>query len=154
MLQNKKLNCWFGKLKNYNFKNFSHFAFRISHLKNKRGAIGILTSLVLGVVLVMLAVSVVLTGISSRSNTFNLNQSQAVFIGFEGCIESALIRLNRDNAYVGESLIVDGVNCSVSISGIDEERTVTVTGSKNNITRDAVLDVQLSPNFGIIDWNE
>lgn len=121
---------------------------------NNKGAIGILTTLVLGIVLVMLAVMVVLTGISSRTNAFVFNQSEKTFIGMEGCIEDALVRLSRDDTYVGGTYDVGNVECNTVITGADTTRQVTVTGTQDTITRDAVLSVQVDPDFAIIEWNE
>lgn len=129
--------------------NFKRLTVKI---RNQRGAVAMLTTLVLSSVLVMLAVSVVLTGISSRANAFVLKQSENVFVSFEGCIENALIRLNRDNGYLGHSFSVNDVDCTVSVSGSGDERTVTASGNKDEVTRDVSLQVQLTPNFGIIDW--
>ncbi len=121
---------------------------------NNRGAIGILTTLVLGIILIMLAVTVVLTGISSRTNAFMFNQSETVFVLTEGCIENILVLLSRDNDYSGGSYEVSDVDCTSSISGSDPNRDVTVTGTKDTITRDASLSVQVDPDFAIINWGE
>lgn len=129
--------------------NFKRLTVKI---RNQRGAVAMLTTLVLSSVLVMLAVSVVLTGISSRANAFVLKQSENVFVSLEGCIENALIRLNRDNGYLGHSFSVNDADCTVNVSGSGDERTVTVSGNRDEVTRDVSLQVQLTPNFGIIDW--
>lgn len=121
---------------------------------NNKGAIGILTTLVLGIVLVMLAVAVVLTGISSRTNAFVFNQSEKTFIGLEGCIEDALVRLSRDNTYAGGMYDVGDVECEAVVSGSGTDRQLTVSGTFDTITRDALLNVQLDPSFGIINWAE
>jgi|GEM_PF-1995078 len=121
---------------------------------NNKGAIGLLTTLVLGIILIMLAVTIVLTGISSRTNAFILNQSEKVFISMEGCAEEAFIHVSRDNDYSGGSYEVDGVDCTASISGSDPNRNIIVTGIKDTITRDASLSVQVDPDFAIISWNE
>lgn len=123
-------------------------------LKNQRGAIGILTTLLLSAVLVMMAVTVVLTGISSRANAFVLNESEKVFIAMEGCTEEALIQLSRDDNYNGDSYTVDGVNCTVYVAGSGGNRDLVIDGTKDNLTRDISLSVQIDPNFGIIDWEE
>jgi len=126
----------------------------LKYLPSNKGAIGILTTLVLGIVLVMLATMAVLTGISSRTNAFVFNQSEKTFIGMEGCIEDALVRLSRNNAYGGGLYDVGDVECEAVVSGADPTRQVIVTGTRDTIVRDAVLSVQLDPDFGIIEWNE
>lgn len=131
-------------------KNFN----MLHSFKNQRGAIGILTTLLLSAVLVMMAVTVVLTGISSRANAFVLNESEKVFIATEGCTEEALIQLSRDDAYSGDNYTVDGVSCTVYVAGSGVNRNLVIDGTKSNLTRDISLSVQIDPNFGIIDWEE
>ncbi len=97
---------------------------------------------------------VVLTGVSSRTNAFVFNQSEKTFIGMEGCIEDALIRLSRDETYAGGLYDVGDVECEAVVSGADTTRQVTVAGTRDTITRDAALNVQLEPSFGIIGWGE
>ena len=123
-------------------------------IRNNKGAIGILTALILGAVLTMLAVTILLTGISSRNNAFLLNQSDKVFIPLEGCAENALIMLNRDDTYAGGTYALFGLNCSVVVSGSGSTRNLAVTAEKDGITRDMAMSVQLTPDFGIIEWTE
>ena len=119
-----------------------------------KGSVGILTAIVLGSVLTILAVTILLTGISSRNNALILNQSEQVFIPLEGCADNTLILLKRDNSYSGGSYTVDGVNCTAAINGTDNERDIAISAEKGNIRRDLAIRVQLKPEFGIIEWNE
>ena len=108
----------------------------------------------LSFVLILIVVNVVLVGISSRANVFYLNQSEKVFIKTDGCTEEALIRLNRDNSYSGGVFTIGEVECTVSVSGMDPDRDITITGVGDEITRDLFIRVQLIPTFGIIDWSD
>ena len=126
----------------------------MKYFTQTKGAIGILTTIVFGSVLVILAVGVVLSGISSRQNAFVFTQTELVFVATEGCSEEALIQLSRNNAYTGGNYELDGVDCTVSVSGSDPNRDVVIVGTKNDITRAMVVRVQLTPTFGIIDWDD
>lgn len=127
---------------------------QFSFIHNNKGTIGLLTTLVVGAVVVMLALTIVLTGLSARTNAFTLNQSEKVFISTEGCIEEALIRLNRDHDYIGGTDMIGGVACTSVINGADPNRAISVSGIKDNITRDVFLQVRIVPDFAIISWTD
>ena len=122
--------------------------------RNTKGAIGILTTLILTVALVAMAIGIALNGISSRANALNLNQSEKVFIPVEGCSEEALIRLSRNHDYADGSYNIGGVNCTVTVSGSGDTRDMIVSGEKYNITRDLFIRAQVKPSFAIMYWND
>lgn len=119
---------------------------------NKHGAIGILTTLVLGLVLVMAALTLVITGISSRQNAFILSQSEKTLISTEGCAEDALIHLSRDPDYLGGPLSQDGVVCVATVQGTGDTRDVLVMGSRGVISHNLLIRVSLVPSFHITQW--
>lgn len=123
-------------------------------LKDTRGAIGLLTTLVMGFSLLSLAVAVVVNGISSRLNTFNAFQSEKVFISAEGCAENALLLLSRNNNYSGGTFTFQGTDCSVSVGGNGAERDVVVSAEREGISKDIVLRVQVTPPFAIMEWTD
>ncbi len=122
--------------------------------ENRRGIIGLLTTLVINFALITLAVTLVLNGISSRTNAFQNRQSQLVFVPVESCAENALVLLSRDNSYTGAAVTISDVSCSVSISGTGNNRDIIVSGIRDLITRDLFLRVQLTPTFDIIEWTD
>ncbi len=117
---------------------------------SKRGAIGILTTLVMGLVLVMAAVSMVLAGISSRENAFILTQSEKTLISTEGCAEEGLLRFSRDPAYTGGSLFMGDTNCLLAIGG--GGGTIGVKGTVDRITHNFLITIEQSPVFHISEW--
>jgi len=123
-------------------------------LNSTKGAIGILTTLILTIALVAMAIGIALNGMSSRANALSLNQSEKVFIPVEGCSEEALIRLSRNHDYAGGSYSIGDVECTVAISGSDDTRDIVISGEKNNITRDLFIRAQINPSFGIMEWSD
>jgi hypothetical protein len=105
-------------------------------------------------VIAIVSLSIAFLGISSRLNTFNLFQSEQVFIKTDGCAEDALIRLNRDDSYAGGSYNVDDVNCTIVVTGLGDERNLNVIGESDYYTHDLSIDVRLAPDFAITNWNE
>ena len=123
-------------------------------IRSTKGAIGIITTLILTVALVAITIGIILNGISSRGNTLNLSLSEKVFIPTEGCAEEALIRLRRNNDYAGGRYAIGGVDCVVSVEGNGDNRDILVAGEKSNITRNLLVRARINPSFAIIGWND
>ena len=119
---------------------------------NNRGAIGILTALVMGLALAMAAVTLALTGISSRQNALVLSQSEKTLISTEGCVDEALIQLSRNHAYLGGSLSQDSVACVATVQGSGDTRDVLVTGSHGTISHNLLIRISFVPSFHVTQW--
>lgn len=116
--------------------------------RNNKGAIALTSMIILGAVITLIIVTIVLLGISSRFNTTRLSSHEFAFIKTEGCLEEALIQLNRDNAYVGDNYVIDDLSCAVTVSGT----TVDVAASLDEFHHDFTVEVNLDP-FAIIDFS-
>lgn len=127
-------------------------------LVNQRGAIGLLTTLMVSVVLLILALAVVLNGISSRFNTFLLTDSDRLLLITQGCVEDSLLRLARDSNYSGGAVVIGGVSCTVSVQGTAPDLELTVSASDNSFTKALQLDVTLAAEPAlaatVTDWIE
>jgi preprotein translocase subunit SecG len=119
---------------------------------SKRGAIGILTTLVMGLVLVMAAVSLVLNNISSRASAFSLSRSEQALISTEGCAEEGLLRLSRNPAYPGGSLTLGDVACLLTVG--DDGTTLEVVGSDGLMTHRLLVTVATAPAFHVSGWSD
>ena len=120
---------------------------------NNRGAIALVTMVVLGTVIILVAFSIVILGMSSRHNAVQLSESDRVFVKTDGCLEEALLQLSRDNAYAGGSYDVDGADCTVSVSGADNQRTIALNAFEGDFYHHFIVDVQLAPQFGILNFS-
>jgi len=109
--------------------------------------------MVLGSVITLIIISIVLLGISGRSNSFNLGQSEIVFVKAEGCLEEALIQLSRDHEYAGDTYIVDDSTCAVGVSGSGDERVISVDASEEDFYHHLIVDVQIAPTFAILNFS-
>ena len=116
---------------------------------NNKGVIALTTVIILGAVIAIITLTIAFGGISSRSNTFNLLESEMLFVKADGCMEDALLRLSRDNAFTSGSLTVDDANCSQVING---GTLITVGASEGNYVQNFTTTVQLSP-FGIVSFD-
>jgi hypothetical protein len=123
-------------------------------VSNIRGEIGILTSLVMGLVLVMSAFSLVLTGISSRANALILSQSENALISTEGCAEEALVQLSRNHDYAGGPISLNNDVCDATVQGSGDIRTLSIVDSLGTITHNLLIQVSLAPGFRITQWTD
>ncbi len=124
---------------------------RISHNK---GAIALTATIIMAAVILTISVGAVFMGVSSRMDAYHLLSSERVFVKTEGCAEEALIRLHRDSDYSGGNYEIDGVSCTVEVSGAGETRTVTIAGSGENFRHSFQIGVHMDPAFGILSWIE
>lgn len=120
---------------------------------DNRGAIALTTIVILGIVITMIAFSIVALGMSGRHNAVQLSESDMAFIKADGCLEEALLQLSRDYNYAGGSYIVDDLSCSVSVSGADDQRTIILDASENDFYHHFIVNVQLVPQFGILGFS-
>lgn len=111
--------------------------------------------LVVIIVAAILSVIVIETALSSLTHLnisdLSLNGSAAEYYT-NGCMQEALIRLDRDNSYVGGTLMLGSGTCSVVVSGADINRTVAVSGNLSNYQYNLSVDVILNP-FHIVKWD-
>jgi hypothetical protein len=119
-----------------------------------KGAIALVTAIILGAAIAVMALGILALGISARVNAFNLAESEKTFIRTEGCMEETLIRLKRDNTFAGGTIFVEGLLCNVNIEGGGDTRDVSITGENGNFFSDIDLAVQITPVFGIITYKE
>jgi len=108
---------------------------------------------VFGSVIILIIVSMVLLGVSSRMSAFGLNKSELTFIKTEACLEEALVQLSRDDTYAGDTYQIDGLDCDVAVSGSGDERTVTLDAEEEDYYHDFVVQVQLDPSFVILNFS-
>jgi len=123
-------------------------------MKSKtRGAIALITMVVLGAVVTIIVTSTIILGVSSRQNALHLNQSSVVFIKADGCLEEALLRLNRDDAYGGDTYEIGDMECEISVSGSEDERTITIEAVEEAFYHHFSVEVQIDPSFGILSFS-
>lgn len=109
--------------------------------------------IVFGSVIILIIISMVLLGISSRMNAFRTNQAELTFVKSEACLEEALIQLSRNNDYTGDIYNFDELTCNVMVDGSGDERTLHVDTEDGEYFRNFVVLVQVTPLFAILDFS-
>jgi hypothetical protein len=111
---------------------------------------------VLIVASVLLSIALTMGNASITENQINLYQSQSnqLMQNLDGCGDEALIRLNRNSLYAGETLILDGTTCVISLSGSGSTRTISILGSKDAYTKKLQINATIFPTFTVTSWQE
>lgn len=119
-----------------------------------KGFTTLLFVLILSAVLTLLVTTASLGGIQETQNAFRHRQGRAVFAAANGCMEEALLSLNQNHAYTGETLVLNGVSCIVSITGSGTTRTLEVQAAQGNYARRLQATVDFSAAFTLTSWQE
>lgn len=126
---------------------------------NKKGISTLIVVIIISAVTVMAAFSAALTGIDETKIGLNQNKSIETFSGADGCAEEALVKLNGNRSYTGETdLTIGNTICDIVVSGSGDTRTINVTAinsmPEGTYTREIEVSVDWSTNFQITSWGE
>lgn len=94
-----------------------------------------MTVLALLVFSLSLLMTVPYLSIGGMQQALVLSESETTRAALEGCVEDALLLSVRDENYSGGTLSYLGATCEVSIEKNDPLWTLSVTGTKYDITR-------------------
>ena len=94
-------------------------------LKKEKGSIALISLLVISAFTLILAVKMAESGISTGYQYVNNVSEQVSYYGAEGCFEEALIKIENDTGFLGETVNFDLASCVISVSG-DNPKTVDI----------------------------
>lgn len=122
-----------------------------------KGFITLISVLIVGAVGTVIAVSLILLGISSSRTSFALEQSNQAKALANACAEEALQQIRDSTPYAGSDNLSFGQgNCSYSVTSQgDQNRTITALGTVGTIVRkiEVVIDT-INPAIVIVSWRE
>jgi hypothetical protein len=119
--------------------------------QNGQTIIMLLVFMMLAITLALSAIAVVI--INTRGDVAYQSGEQARF-NAEAGIENAMIRLERDPTYRGESLLLDNGAATISVSG-SGTLTITSTGSSGEAVRTLTATVSAAnPTISLNTWSE
>lgn len=121
---------------------------------NKSGQI--LTSVIVFMAfgLSVIALSAVLTIINIQSTAKNAQSAQALNYAEAGA-EEGVLRLIRDPAYSGGTLLIDTVSVPITVTGDAVSKIVTATATYNGFTKKIQAQVSLANNkLTLISWKQ
>jgi hypothetical protein len=124
----------------------------------KKGAITIVTVLLLAGILSIVSIQVLLLGNDVLFADKTLQDSIRAKSASIACAEIALNNLKIDNSYTGnETIVLTDSECTIgSISGTgNTDRILRTSGTSNNVSRKIEIDIAvLNPTTDLNYWNE
>lgn len=124
-------------------------------VENNRGISVLVSVLIIATIMIVLTFGMGLNSIAENQIGLYQSRSSVSFYNVDGCAEEAVLRLNRDNNYTGETLNLGNTTCVISISGSGSNRTIGIAGtSSEGYTRNIGITVTIAPSFAITSWQE
>lgn len=132
-------------------KENSHKAFQLPQNNNK-GFILVLMVIIFAAIISVVLIKTALSSITQTQTLSTYLQKTEAELFNNTCMQEALVNLNRDNEYTGETLTLGDGNCDISINEDVGNYTITVSSNINNmhITRNSVAS--LNP-YQIVSWD-
>ncbi|MFA4891134.1 MAG: hypothetical protein WC604_02160 [Candidatus Gracilibacteria bacterium] len=94
-------------------------------IKKEKGSIALISLIVISAFTLILAVKMTESGISTGYQHVNNVAGQTSYYGAEGCFEEALIKIEDDTSFVGETVNFSSGSCVITVSGVNP-KTVDV----------------------------
>jgi len=124
-------------------------------IPNQRGIVSIATTMIIFAVALLIAVSVQYVGVGELLMGYGEQQSEQAFQLGDSCVDEAMLRLKRNNAYTGGSLSVGSTSCTISVSGSGSTRTITVSATAGDSVRKLDVGVSITGSaVSVTSWSE
>ena len=104
-------------------------------MSKQSGTIALISLLIITAVTLAIGLSLNLLGLDEMRMGFRESKSSQAFHVAESCLEEALMRLKRDANYTGGNLQIGQGSCNIVIAVNGTERTITVTGTVDQLIR-------------------
>ena len=124
-------------------------------IENQRGYIALIAVII--ILSVTLAISLTMNVLSVDETKTGLlkQQSAQSFAAADACIREAYLRIKRDNNYTGGNLNIGVGSCTIVVSSLGADRTITVDSDVNGIQRQLESQVTIIGNtLDLNSWQE
>jgi hypothetical protein len=123
---------------------------------NQKGAILLLTVLVIGALSGAIVTSLTLSGIDNAKLANNYTASATAQSANESCIETALLKIKTEDFVGQDDLSIEGVDCSLEVINEGaENRTIQAITTDGDITKRHLVAVSsTSSGIEITGWQE
>jgi hypothetical protein len=122
--------------------------------KGEKGYIAIASMLVILLVVTIIVTSVSLLSINDIQSALSGKKGNESLFIVEGCVENALIKLNKDNL-VPSSIVTPNGTCSVTInSQVGNNWTLTVGSQSNGYTKNVQVTAIRDATITVSSWKE
>ncbi len=100
-----------------------------------RGFIGLVTVILIGALILALGVAAAFIGQTQLIIAGQIDRAHAARQAVDACVDEALHRLKKDELYAGGAVTVGPLNCTVTVSGSGDSRTVVASASDGDVTQ-------------------
>ena len=123
-------------------------------MKNKGISVLIIVRILAGVLTVM-SINLSWQNLEREKTLLHETKILEVTHTVEACMEEALLKLNGNHSYVGESFYFNTVFCIIEVTEDSEDlRTVRVFAHTESIySKEIIAQVEISNTLEIISWN-
>lgn len=122
--------------------------------REQRGAVILLSVLIIGFVISAIMISASLYGRLSVLSSKMVKESGQTKYSAEACVEKALLEIYNNTSYTGSGSISDGdIDCSYTVT--DEGgsfRSITSSSTINNLNYYNEVDISLGTQIEITSW--
>jgi len=122
---------------------------------NNPGYIALMTVIIMGVIVSVIATSLVLLGLGHSRTSLSEIQSANARLAADACTEDALRQIRLSPTFTGNgSLTLDNATCSFTVQNTTTF-SITSTGVSGNSTRRVEVDLSArTPSILITKWQE
>jgi hypothetical protein len=122
---------------------------------DKRGMSMLIVMIVVATVALLVGTTVALASLDEEKIGLHHGGAIITLTATEGCAEHALSSLRIDDSYLGEVLSINGVTCTITVSGAGLSRTLSVQSIRGGMyTRNIEIMVDWNSIFTITSWQE
>jgi hypothetical protein len=119
-----------------------------------QGAATLISILIITTVILTISLSLGISALNESQSSFYHSYFGRMFLNTDGCAEEALTKMDRNNSYTGETLVINNTSCVITVSGSGKLRTLLVTATNTDFTRKIQIDVNIFPTVTITAWQE
>jgi hypothetical protein len=100
-----------------------------------KGFVAISSVLVLSVVIITLVIGITVLSIGHGQASLAVTRGEEKIALLDGCAEEAIIRAQQDASYSGGSLVRSEGTCTVAVTKVANDWTVTITSADTQYNR-------------------
>lgn len=128
-------------------------------IKSSRASIALISLLVISAFTLILVLGMSEATLSTSYQTFNTSSNQVAYYYAEACLDEAIIRLEKDSAFVSTTLTMNGTgSCTITVSGTSP-KIVSIQSAYLDSIQNFQAQVSLTTNgqatnATLLEWKE
>ena len=119
----------------------------MKQFKSQPAFLTLTTVIVLGLLAVMIVFFVVISSVDLLQQGLHETKFESTYTTAEACAEDALLKLNSNGSFSGETIMIYGVACTSTVTGSGAVRGITVEASQGDLY---FANLELSVNIGVV----